>query len=317
MEYGFSVPSRGPMATPQDMAALARRGEEMGFDIINVSDHIVIPRGIASRYPYSLSGGFTATGEYLEQLATLSFLAAHTSRVRLLSSVMVLPHRSPVQAAKVLATIDVLSQGRLTVGCGVGWMREEFEAIGAPPYEERGRVSDEYIRVFKELWTSDSPSFDGDYCRFDGILFEPKPVQKPHPPIWIGGESPPALRRAGRLGDAWYPNSSNARFPVRNAREYADSAARVRRHAEEGGRDPQEIALAYTLGWYNDREAMQDEEGRRLTFTGTPQQVADDIRAFEDVGVSSLIVEMQGTTVDERLSSMDRFSDRVRPLVGG
>ena len=133
MEYGFSVPSRGPMATPQDMAALARRGEEMGFDIINVSDHIVIPRGIASRYPYSLSGGFTATGEYLEQLATLSFLAAHTSRVRLLSSVMVLPHRSPVLAAKVLATIDVLSQGRLTVGCGVGWMREEFQAIGAPP----------------------------------------------------------------------------------------------------------------------------------------------------------------------------------------
>ena len=136
MDYGFSVPNRGPMATPQDMAVLARRGEEMGFDIINVSDHIVIPRGIASRYPYSLSGGFNATGEYLEQLTTLSFLAAHTSRVRLLSSVMVLPHRNPVLAAKALATIDVLSQGRLTVGCGVGWMREEFEAIGAPPKPE-------------------------------------------------------------------------------------------------------------------------------------------------------------------------------------
>ena len=247
----------------------------------------------------------------------MSFLAGHTSRVRLLSSVMVLPHRSPVLAAKVLATIDVLSQGRLTVGCGVGWMREEFEAIDAPPYEERGRVGDEYIRVFKELWTSHNPSFDGEYCRFRDILFEPKPVQKPHPPIWIGGESPPALRRAGRLGDAWYPNSSNSRFPVRNAREYADSAARVRRHAEEAGRDPHEVGLAYTLGWYNDREAMQDEQGRRLTFTGTPQQVADDIKAFEDVGVSSLIVVMKGSTVDEMLGSMDRFSDRVRPLAGG
>ena len=317
MEYGFSVPNRGPMATPHDMAVLAERGEEMGFGIIIVPDHIVIPASIASRYPYSPSGEYTGTGECLEQLTTLSFLAGHTSRVRLLSSVMVLPHRNPVLAAKVLATIDVLSQGRLTVGCGVGWMREEFEAIGAPRFEERGRVSDEYIRVFKELWTSDSPSFDGEYCRFDGVLFEPKPVQKPHPPIWIGGESPPALRRAGRLGDAWYPNSSNARFPVRNGREYAASAARVRGHAEEAGRDPQKIALAYTLGWYNDREAMRDEEGCRLTFTGTPQQVADDIRAFEDVGVSSLIVVMQGTTVDERLSSMERFSDRVRPLAGG
>ena len=178
-------------------------------------------------------------------------------------------------------------------------------------------MSDEYIRVFKELWTSDSPSFDGDYCRFHDILCEPKPVQKPHPPVWIGGESPPALRRAGRLGDVWYPNSSNARFPVRNAREYAASAERVRGYAEEAGRDPKEIALAYTLGWYNDREAMQDEQGRRLTFTGTPKQVAGDIKAFEDVGVSSLIVVMQGNTVDERLSSMERFSDRVRPLAGG
>ena len=317
MEYGFSVPNWGPMATPHDMAALARRGEEMGFGIIIVPDHIVIPASIASRYPYSPSGEYTGTGECLEQLTTLSFLAGHTSRVRLLSSVMVLPHRSPVLAAKVLATIDVLSQGRLTVGCGVGWMREEFEAIGAPPYEERGRVGDEYIRVFKELWTSDSPSFDGDYCRFDDILFEPKPVQKPHPPIWIGGESPPALRRAGRLGDAWYPIGSNPRFPVRNAREYADSVARVRGHAEEAGRDPQEVGLAYNTGWYNDREAEYDPDGGRRTFTGTPQQVADDIKTFEDIGVSSLVVRMEGATVDQMLASMDWFSDRVRPLAGG
>ena len=197
MEYGFSVPNRGPMATPQDMAALARRGEEMGFGIIIVPDHIVIPASIASRYPYSPSGEYTGTGECLEQLTTLSFLAGHTSRVRLLSSVMVLPHRSPVLAAKVLATIDVLSQGRLTVGCGVGWMREEFEAIGAPPYEERGRVGDEYVRVFKELWTSDSPSFDGDYCRFDDILFEPKPVQKP-PSAYMDRRREPAGPAAGR-----------------------------------------------------------------------------------------------------------------------
>lgn len=314
MEYGFSVPTRGPMATPANMALLAKRGEGMGFEIINVSDHIVIPRAIASTYPYSPTGEFAGTGECLEQLTTLSFLAGQTSSVRLLSSVMVLPHRSPVLTAKILATIDVLSGGRLTVGCGVGWMKEELEAIGAPPYEERGRVGDEYIRAFKELWTSASPSFKGDYCEFDDILFEPKPVQKPHPPIWIGGESPPALRRAARLGDAWYPIGSNPRFPVSNAKEYADSVARVRRYAEEAGRDPYEIGLAYNPGWYNDREAERGPDGQRRTFTGTPQQVADDIKTFEELGVRSLIVRMQGSTVDDMHESMQWFTDKVRPL---
>jgi alkanesulfonate monooxygenase SsuD/methylene tetrahydromethanopterin reductase-like flavin-dependent oxidoreductase (luciferase family) len=122
---------------------------------------------------------------------------------------MVVPHRPPVLTAKILATIDVLSKGRLIVGCGVGWMREEFEAIGAPPYDKRGAVSDEYIRAFKELWTSDNPTFSGKYCSFANVAFAPKPLQKPHPPIWVGGESPVALRRAGRLADAWYPIGSN------------------------------------------------------------------------------------------------------------
>ena len=149
----------------------------------------------------------------MEQLTTIAYLAGVTTSIKLLSSVMVLPHRSPVLTAKMLATIDVLSQGRLIVGCGVGWMEEEFEAIGAPPYAERGAVGNEYLRVFKELWTSDDPSFDGDYANFSNIAFAPKPVQQPHPPLWIGGESPPALRRAGQLGDAWYPICSNPSFP--------------------------------------------------------------------------------------------------------
>ena len=203
MEYGFGVPNRGPLASPESIIELARRGVEMGFDIVIVSasDHIVVPNSISSRYPYSATGEFAvaASGHYLEQLAVLSFVANQTSSLRLLSSVMVLPLRSPVLTAKILATIDVLSKGRLIVGCGVGWMREEFEPIGAPPFDERGAVGDEYIRAFKELWTSDNPSFQGKYCSFSDITFLPKPVQKPHPPIWIGGESPPALRR----GPVW------------------------------------------------------------------------------------------------------------------
>ena len=171
MKFGFTVPGYGPLATPDNLSTLARRGEEMGFDLICVTDHIVIPKTIEAVYPYSESGEYYAgpARDYIEMLVTMSFLISQTSKVRLLTSVMVMPHRSPVLTAKMLTTIDVLSKGRLGVGCGIGWMREEFVATGAPPFEERGAVSDEYIRAFKELWTSDNPTFEGKYCRFSNI----------------------------------------------------------------------------------------------------------------------------------------------------
>lgn len=319
MEFGFGLPTRGPLSSPEHLVTLAQRGEEMGFNIISVSDHVVIPRSIASRYPYSETGEFAGgdSGACLEQLTTLSFLANATSSVRLLTSVMVLPHRNPVLAAKMLASIDVLSMGRLNVGCGVGWMREEFEAIGAPPYDERGAVGDEYIRAFKELWTRDNPSFEGTYCRFSDISFLPKPVQKPHPPIWIGGESPPALGRAARLGDVWYPIGRNPRFTVGTPAEYQASVTRLGRFAEAAGRDPSTIGLAYSASWLNDREAQHLPNGERQLLTGTPEQVADDIQAFADIGVSHFMFNFQSDTLEATLARMERFATMVRPRVGG
>ena len=316
MEFGFGVPTRGPLSSPESLVALARGGEEMGFNIISVSDHIVIPRSIDSRYPYSATGEFPSgtSGACLEQLTTLSFLVSVTSSARLLTSVMVLPHRSPVLTAKMLASIDVLSHGRLNVGCGVGWMREEFEAIGAPPYDERGAVGDEYIRAFKELWTSDNPTFDGKYCRFSDVTFLPKPVQKPHPPIWVGGESPPALRRAARLGDVWYPIGNNPRFTVGTAVQLSEYITRVRRYAEEADRDPATLDLGYSASWLNDREA-QTLNGERRIFTGSPEQVAGDIKTFEDLGVRHLMFNFQSDTLEETLARMERFATKVRPLV--
>ena len=200
MEFGFGVPSRGPLASLENLVALAQKGEELEFDIISVSDHVVVPNSIDSTYPYNESGEFVSSvsGEYMEQLTTIAYLAGVTSSIKLLTSVMVLPHRSPVLTAKMLATIDVLSKGRLIVGCGVGWMKEEFEAIGAPPFDERGAVGNEYLRVFKELWTSDSPSFDGDYCSFSDISFAPKPR----------AEAPPAL--VDRRGESSRPETRGA-----------------------------------------------------------------------------------------------------------
>ena len=316
MEFGFGLPTRGPMATPQSLATLARTGEELGFATISVSDHIIIPKTIDSTYPYNESGTFAGspTGECLEQLSLLSYLVGVTSSAKLLTSVMVLPHRPPVLTAKMLATIDVLSNGRLIVGCGVGWMREEFEAIGAPSYDERGSVGDEYIRAFKELWTSDNPSFEGKYCRFTNVAFAPKPVQKPHPPIWTGGESPAALRRAGRLANVWYPIGSNPRFPVATPGQFADYAAKVKRHAQDAGRDPSSLGFAYSANWFNDQQASALPDGQRRPLTGTPQQIADDIKHYEDLGVRHMMVNLQGETQAQTLERMQRFADRIMPL---
>ncbi len=333
MEIGFFLPTRGPLATPEGVRALARRGEDLGFDIIGVPDHIVIPTRIAPHYPYSDTGEFPGggAGDCMDQLALLGFLAGQTSTARLLTSIMVVPHRPAVLAAKMLATADVLSGGRITVGCGVGWMREEFEALGAPPFDERGAVVDEYIRAFRELWTSPAPAFDGKYVQFSDISFLPQPIQKPHPPIWIGGESAPAMRRAARLGDGWYPIGSNPRYPLDSLERYRDAVARLHRYAAACDRDPAGITLAYcALRWSGSgygadarpgpeaaaTDGAAGDGGRRL-LTGAPEQVAGDIDALEDLGVRHLVLNFRSAEPAQTLERMERFAREVRALVAG
>jgi len=307
------------LSSPENLATLAQRAEEMGFDIISVSDHVVIPRAIGSRYPYSASGEFSGdpSGACLEQLTMLTFIAASTKRIRLLTSVMVVPQRPPVLTAKQLASLDALSNGRLIFGIGAGWMREEFEALGAPSFDERGTVTDEYLRAFKELWTNDDPAFDGSYTRFHNIAFAPKPVQQPHPPIWVGGESAAALRRTARLGDAWYPIGSNPRHPMETVEQLSAAIAKLHRYAEHEGRDTTEIDLAYSAGWYNDHDAQQSSSGQRRILTGSPDEVAADIRDLSSLGFRHLILGLQDGTVDGMLARLDRFATVVRPRVDG
>jgi probable F420-dependent oxidoreductase len=316
MEVGLTIPTRGPLATPDRIEALVRRAEELGFAHLSVADHLVVPRSIESRYPYSESGAWpgAASGECLEQLTLLAYLAAISRKARLITGVAVIPYRGAMHTAKIAATIDVLSQGRMILGAGAGWMKEEFEAVGAPPFEERGRVTDEYLEAFKILWTEDDPRFAGRHVQFANISFLPKPVQKPHPPIWVGGESPPALRRAVRYGDAWFPIGNNPRHPLDTATRLGEGIKRLHREAERAGRDPNSIGLAFYAGWFDETRTLQLEDGQRHLLTGSPAQIAEDIAALEGLGVRDLVLNLQRATLERSLESMQHFADEIRLL---
>jgi probable F420-dependent oxidoreductase len=317
MDFGVATLTRGECATREGYIAVAEAAERLGFGFIGVNDHIVVPGDIASRYPYSEDGlwaGRTA-GACLDQLVTLSFIAARTGRLGLLTSVMVVPHRHPVLAAKMLATIDVLSGGRLIVGCGTGWLREELEAVGAPPFAERGRVTDEYLDAFKALWTRDAPSLRGQHASFDHIVFAPRPARKPHPPIWIGGESPIAMKRVVRAGDAWYPGSNNPQHRLDTPERLGAAVAELRRTAEAAKRDPDSIDIAYVVFWPVDWTAQAASDGTRRMLTGSPQAMADDIGALERSGVRHLCLTFQTPSLPETLERMRRFAGEVMPLV--
>ena len=333
MKYGLIMPGRGILATPENLGLIARKAEELGYDALLAGDHIVVPRKIASHYPYTERGEFPGAlssvqdaefseippGEYLEQLTVLSFLAGQTRTIRLVTSVLIVPHRNPLVAAKALATLDVLSQGRLVVGVGVGWMREEFEALGLPHFEKRGAVTDEYIRAFKELWTSDNPRFEGKYCRFDNVSFLPKPVQKPHPPIWVGGESRPALRRTAELADGWFPLGSNATYPMGTPEQITAGLEQLNVYARRFGRDPSEIEVIHWIPQFQLKSNR--EQGscgiKRLPFMGTPDQIASDIRQYQQLGVGTLILDFLSGSKDigQVVEEMENFATQVWPKV--
>ncbi|MCI0849291.1 MAG: TIGR03619 family F420-dependent LLM class oxidoreductase, partial [Chloroflexi bacterium] len=267
--------------------------------------------------PYTEGGEFpgSPSGESMEQITLLSYIAGQTSKIRLVTSVLIVPHRNPLIAAKSLATLDVLSGGRLVVGVGVGWMREEFQALGLPPFEERGAVTDEYIRAFKVLWTEDDPHFEGKYISFDDISFLPKPVQKPHPPIWVGGESRPALRRTAELADGWYPLGSNPTFPMGTPEQLKAGLDRLAQYAKRFGRDPSEIETIYRTHQF---ELTKTPAGAgRLPFVGDAEQIAGDIRRYQDMGVSTMIWDFlrQTEDLDRMLGLMEDFATKVWPKV--
>ncbi len=203
MRLGAFLPPWGPTATPDDFDRVAEAVESMGYESLWTGDHVVFPVEVASRYPYNATGRFPFDRErpLYEPLTLLSYLAARTSQVRLGTSVLVLPMRNPVLAAKALAGIDSLARGRLLVGVGIGWMRQEFDALGAD-FDARGEIADEWLAILRRLWTEPAASFEGRHYRFKRLTLNPRPAQPI--PILVGGNSRVAMQRAARLGDGWH-----------------------------------------------------------------------------------------------------------------
>ncbi len=310
MRFGIHVGARGCLASRANLVACARRAEALGYDFIGIPDRLILPSDVATRYPYTEDGVWVGaqTGECLDVLGTLCFLAACTSRVRLLPSVLVVPYRPAIVGAKVLATIDTLSDGRLVAGVGVGWMREEFEPLNAPPVMRRGAVTDEYLAAFRALWTEETPSFQGRYVRFENVTFRPKPVQQPIP-LWVGGESQAALRRTVRFGDCWYPASHNQEAPFDTPARLRAGIDRLARAAEAESRDPGAIGVA--LLWFKPPQwtARKTPDGAREMFTGSADDMCEDVAALDKAGLDHLIVLPQAPSIEETLENLHRFAD--------
>ncbi|MEZ5853221.1 MAG: LLM class F420-dependent oxidoreductase [Hyphomicrobiaceae bacterium] len=313
MKFGLSTVTHGIFSSADAYVAVATAAEKAGFDFLSVSDHLVIPANRESHYPYVAGGAFQAAnhGHCFDQLSTLAFLAAATSRLRLLASVLVVPHRPAMLTAKMLATIDVLSKGRLIIGAGAGWMKEEF-ALLAANFPERGKLTDEYLAAFIELWTKDEPAFHGKHVDFKDVIFEPKPMQRPHPPLWIGGESPGAIRRAIRFGTTWYPGNNSQTRPLDTPERLAAGIASVKEQCAAAGRDPE--TLGFTLlvqdhfEWA-DRK-IGDGSARRM-FTGTSDDMLADAAALSAVGVSHAALRLGGNSIAETVGRIERFGAEV------
>ena len=312
MQIGFNLPVSGPMASPEIIANIAQLGEALGFDYLTLTDHIALPDTSTPGYPYSTTGEFYTPdpGHRVEQLTTAAWVAARTSKIRIVLAVMVVPHRPAVLTAKMLATIDVLSAGRLVIGIGAGWLKAEIDAVATTPFAERGAVTDEYMDAMRTIWMHEKPVFHGKYTHIDGLLTDPKPLQKPHPPIWVGGESAPSMRRAARIGDAWYPIGSNNAHLLDTLPRLTAGIARMKDLTAQAGRDPAAMGIVYRVKRHG-QPAPLATDGYRKLFTGTVADTIEDIATLKDRGVTALDFDFEGRDAAKSTADMKKFHNEV------
>jgi probable F420-dependent oxidoreductase len=295
MKFGVFLPVSGRAAGRQTLMEAAQRAEALGYDSVWAADRVVMPWKIDTPSPYSKEATFI-----------LAFLAGCTETIQLGMSVMVLPYRHPLYWARIATTIDQLSTGRLIMGVGVGWMEEEFAALGAP-FKERGKVADEQLTLLQRLWTDEHITFHGKHYHVDDIAFSPKPYQKPRIPIWVGGEGKPAQRRAGQFGDAWFPY-----FVRITPKELAARFDNVRAEAEKAARNPDEVALACCLPVeLTATDVPQEEDYLR----GSVEQVTERLKQFIAIGVVHIGLQFMIPHYPERQEQIERFANEALPAL--
>jgi len=266
MKLGLSLSNNQGIEEVQDIVRLAVRAEALGLDSVWASDHVFNVSYVLERI---------GNRPYYDPLTILTYVAAKTERIALGTSVLVLPYHQPMRLAKAAATLDVLSGGRLLLGVGVGVIEQELNAMGSP-YAERGAITDETIDILKRLWTEDEPSHQGKRYQFAGMKFSPKPVQKPHIPLLIGGVSRAAIRRAARVGNGWHPTA----MPPEELRAAIDYLAEETRAA---GRSAADVPVSISL-------PMQGGRAGRYTLGAEPAEMVEKLQAFRRLGVHTVVV---------------------------
>jgi probable F420-dependent oxidoreductase len=302
MRLGIVIPNQVAWGGPEEILRLAEAAEDAGMDSVWVADHIVMPAAFDSPYPMQELQPFDPEENetFFEPLVTLAFVAARTSRVRLGTSIIVPTLRHPAYTAKLVATLDNLSGGRVVLGVGAGWLREEFDALGVP-FEPRGALLDEHIAVMRELWSSDVATFDGEHYRLPPVRSAPKPARAGGPPIWIGGASTAALRRVAAIADGWQPMAVG---PA----ELATLVPRLRELAREAGRDPATIDVCPRCDLAFGAPSVHKPNG----VYGTPDEVVAGLGAYRDAGCTELILDLQP---DDSLAGRLETLERLAPLV--
>lgn len=308
IRVGVQVPQFGPHASQEAILEFATTAERLGLDSLWVSDHVVLPTASAGDYPYQRGGlPIENMSPFFEAIATLSYLAGVTERVRLGTSVLVAPYRHPVLAAKMLATVDVLSRGRLVIGLGAGWLPEEFALTGAPPFERRGAVLDEIVAIYDRLWSDRITSFDGDQWSLGEMVFDPPPAQRPRPPIWIGGNSRAALRRAARIGDGWHAARMAPPDLARKIHELRDLVV-------DAGREPRSVEPSLTcLLRFSDTPV---DPVRQRDLVGSPEAVTDLLFRYAEAGARTIVLGLDPRQpLPERLETLEVLAAQVIPAL--
>lgn len=335
ISFGVRVPNSGPLASVENIVRAAIEAEALGFDSIFLHDHVVWS---SEMHRHHISSGAhealeeDQTADFYEAMTTMSYLAALTKRVQIGVACLVMPTRNPIYAAKQLATLDHLAQGRLLVGIGLGskatYSSSEFEVFDVP-FENRAKMTDEYVEAMKAIWTQPLASYEGEHISFHDAEIFPKPFQSPHPPIWVGGWTDHAARRTGRLGDGWVPGWLS---PT----EMALGAELVRRTAADHGRDPERITIAVeklTVIARDHDDAMRRALPTIKTSSTTYERDVDDIQfaldrhifgsvedvkrrvaEFVEAGVTHFELKLIYSTVDDLVDQMTLWAEEIIPL---